>query len=68
MRTYLSVDRRTHDGALQISIGSESEDGSGVGYRIAGPKYDGQGKTLLKHYITERDASEILAYLKPANS
>jgi hypothetical protein len=64
-RTYISVDRRECDGGLQISIGSEDEDGGGTGYRIAGPKYDGRGKTLLKHYVTERDVREIEGYLRP---
>lgn len=64
-KTYISVDRRGIDGALQVSIGVEDDDGGGHGYRIAGPKYDGHGKTLVKHYITERDAREIAGYLKP---
>lgn len=64
-RTYLSVDRRECDGGIQISIGAEDADGSGHGYRMAGPKYDGRGKTLLKHYTTERDAREIEGYLRP---
>jgi hypothetical protein len=65
MRTYISVDRRECDGGLQISIGHEDDDGGGQGYRIAGPKYDGRGTTLLKHYITDRDVSEIKGYLEP---
>lgn len=40
-------------------------DGGSHGYRIAGPKYDGRGKTLLKHFVTERDVAEIIGYLKP---
>jgi hypothetical protein len=63
-RAYISVDRRDCDGGLQISIGSEDATG-GTGYRIAGPKYDGRGKTLLKHFITERDVREIKGYLEP---
>lgn len=59
---YLSIDRRS-DGQLQMSIGEQGADGSGTGYRIAGPKYDGSGKTLLKHFITPRDKEEILLYL-----
>lgn len=66
-RTYLSVNRRDCDGALQISIGTENDDGSSVGYRIAGPKYDGHGKTLLKHFITARDVAEIKEYLLAYN-
>ena len=63
-RTYISVDRRDCDDGLQLSIGVEGDGGS-HGYRIAGPKYDGRGKTLLKHYINERDVGEIMRYLKP---
>lgn len=59
---YLSIDRRG-DGQLQLSIGKQDADGGGIGYRIAGPKYDGSGKTLLRHFITERDVDEIRAYL-----
>lgn len=62
-RPFISVDRRECDGALQIAIAIEDDDGSSHGYRIAGPKYDGRGKTLLKHYISERDVSEIRSYL-----
>lgn len=65
-RTYISVDRREFDGAIQVSIGIEDEDGGGHGYRIAGPKYDGRGKTLLKHFITERDVAEIRGYIRKA--
>ena len=66
MKIYLSVDKRECDGALQISINAEDENGGGHGYRIAGPKYDGRGVTLLKHYITERDVSEMVQYLVPS--
>ena len=65
-KTYISIDKRAVDGALQISIGEEDENGSSHGYRIAGPKYDGFGKTLLKHYISERDIEEIKYYLEPS--
>jgi hypothetical protein len=63
-RPYISVDQREYDGALQVSVGVEDENGGGHGYRIAGPKYDGRGKTLIKHFITDRDAREIIGYLK----
>lgn len=62
-RAYISVDRRTVDGALQISIGEEDDNGCGTGYRIAGPKYDGSGKSLLKHFLSDRDKREIAEYL-----
>lgn len=58
---YLSIDKRTRDGALQLSIGDEQE---GTGYRIAGPKYDGDGKTLLRHILTDADVSAISSYLR----
>lgn len=60
---YISVDRRAFDGALQVSIGKQDEDGGGIGYRIAGPKYDGNGKNLIRHFLTERDRREIESYL-----
>lgn len=60
---YISVDRRTVDGALQISIGVQGDDGNGHGFRIAGPKYDGRGTTLLKHFLSDRDKREIAEYL-----
>jgi len=62
-RIYLSVDQSSH-GGLQLSIGVEHSCGGGYGYRIFGPKYDGGGKTLKRHYLTERDFEEIKSYLK----
>ena len=54
----LTVDRRG-DGQLQVAITAD-----GLGYRIAGPKYDGSGKTVLRHVLTERDKDEIQSYLR----
>jgi hypothetical protein len=59
-RVYISVDQRAADGAIQVSIGHEG----GSGYRIAGPKYDGSGKTLLKVFLSETEKKEIRAYLR----
>lgn len=59
---YISVDRRDVDGAIQISIG----DGS-IGYRIAGPKYDGSGRTLLRKELSDDDVVEIRRYLHRRN-
>lgn len=61
-KVFISVDQRLFDKGLQISISSDD----GIGYRIAGPKYDGQGKNLLKHYLTERDIQEIRDFLRKA--
>lgn len=55
----LTVDRRDVDGALQVAINCGR-----VGFRIAGPKYDGAGRTLLRKRLTKRDAQEIAYYLK----
>ncbi len=60
MAIVLSVDQRYFDGAIQVSI---SDDEAGIGYRLAGPKYDGHGKSLLRRALTTRDAEEIMAYL-----
>lgn len=42
----------------QISIGD-----SDSGYRIAGGKYDGMGREILRLKLTKRDAEEIRRYL-----
>ena len=64
-RVFITVDR--HElGGLQLSINVEDKDGSGHGYRIAGPEYSGGSATLLKHVIDERDISEIRQYLDEA--
>jgi predicted metalloendopeptidase len=59
-RVYISVDQRAADGAIQVSIGFEGSHG----YRIAGPKYDGNGQTLLKVFLSEGEKKEIRAYLR----
>lgn len=55
---FLSVDLRCFDHAPQLSI----NDGDG-GYRIAGAKYDGSSKPILKHVLTPTDVKEIRRYL-----
>lgn len=62
-KVYFTVDRRAIDGALQLSINFAREGNGGHGYRIAGPKYDGNGKVLLRHELSERDVSELRRYL-----
>jgi hypothetical protein len=64
VNVYFSVDKRAFDGELQLSIQSDE----GHGYRIAGPKYDGNGKTLLRRTLTERDRDEIMRYLAKIGS
>jgi len=55
---YMTVDQR-EDGALQLGINA-----SDVGYRIAGPKYDGSSKTLIRHKLTRFDVEVIRSYLR----
>jgi hypothetical protein len=55
---YMTIDQR-EDGSLQLSI--EGDDG---GYRIAGPKYAGTSKPLLRHELTRKDVQEIRSYLR----
>jgi hypothetical protein len=57
---YISVDKRNVDGWYQMSI----DDGSGVGYRLYGPKYDGAGRNIIRYKLTEKDKAEFLALLK----
>ena len=38
----------------QVSIESE-----GIGYRMAGAKYDGMGREILREKLNKRDADEI---------
>ncbi len=56
---FITVDKRERDGAIQVSI-----ERNGVGYRIAGPKYDGAGQNLLRKPLTRRDVEEIRWYLE----
>jgi hypothetical protein len=48
---------------LQVSISQLAEDGTGHGYRLAGPKFNGTGEKLLERPLDERDAAEIRRYL-----
>lgn len=59
----LDVDRDGLTGRLQLSINQWDADGGGHGYRIAGPKYNGTGRSLVRHRLDARDATEIRAYL-----
>lgn len=59
---YFSIDE-TPDGKIQFSI----NDGN-TGYRICGPAYAGNSRTVKRHKITERDVQAIRAYLRRALS
>jgi hypothetical protein len=53
MKAYFSIDKNDR-GQVQLSINLGS-----VGYRIAGPKYDGTSKNIFRHQITKNDIDEI---------
>jgi len=59
----IDVTRDGWTGKLQLSISQRDEAGAGHGYRLAGPKFNGSGTTVLSRTLDERDASEIRKYL-----
>lgn len=59
---FLSIYEDGWIGGIQLAI----EDTSGSGFRIAGSKFNGSGKLLNKHKLSERDAQEIRGYLDRA--
>jgi len=61
MKVFISLDKDGWTKAFQISIGTDN-----FGYRIHGPDYNGNGKTIIKHEVTKRDADEIRKYLDMA--
>lgn len=62
-RLTLEVSRDGWTKGLQLSINQRDEKGLGSGYRLAGPKFNGSGETLLTRTLTEEDAKEIRTYL-----
>ena len=62
-RLTLEVSRDGWTGGLQMSINQLDSEGAGHGYRLAGPKFNGSGETLLSRELDQRDADEIRAYL-----
>jgi hypothetical protein len=59
----IDLDRDGWTGQLQLSINATDENGSGHGYRIFGPKYNGSGHGITRVVLDRRDADEIRAYL-----
>lgn len=52
-------------GSLQLSV--DYEDGcGGHGYRLAGPKFAGKSKLLLRRALNQSDISELRTYLDDA--
>ena len=51
---------------LQLAIRRVDKNGAGTGYRLAGPKFNGTGTTLIAHVLTADDAAEIRQHLNMA--
>lgn len=58
-RLVMDVDRDGWTKGIQLNIAELDENNSGWGYRLAGPKYNGSSKNLLRVELDERDAGEI---------
>jgi len=54
---YFSIDENSQ-GLIQLAINHGSS-----GYRICGPKYDGTGRTIKRHELTEDDVKTLRKYL-----
>lgn len=63
---FIKLDRDGLTKRLQLSIDLEDEKGGGVGYRLAGPKFNGSSTSVFKHALTEWDVVEIRRYLDVA--
>lgn len=63
----ISVHRTNAERALQLNLSQTDPDGSGFGYRLAGPKHYNMGtEELLSADLDERDAAEIRRMLNAA--
>jgi hypothetical protein len=62
-RIVIDVDRDGWTKGLQLNIAHLDENGTGSGYRLAGPKYNGSSENLLRRELDERDVREIRAFL-----
>lgn len=58
-RIVLDVDRDGWTKNLQLNIATLDENDRGMGYRLAGPKYNGSSTNLLRTELDDRDAGEI---------
>jgi len=59
----IDVDRDGWTKGLQLNIAKLDENGTGSGYRLAGPKCNGSSTNLLRRVLDARDAAEIRAAL-----
>jgi len=58
-RIVIDVDRDGWTKGLQLNIAQLDETNTGTGYRLAGPKYNGSSKNLLRCELDARDANEV---------
>lgn len=65
-KLFIKLDRDGWTKGLQLSIDLEDDDGGGVGYRLAGPKFNGSSQRVFWHRLSERDAAELRQYLDAA--
>lgn len=66
-RIVIDVDRDGWTKELQLNIAKINENDRGMGYRLAGPKYNGSSTTLLRADLDDRDVAEIRALLDAAH-
>lgn len=59
---FLCIEQDNLTGALRVII----EDESGSGFRLTGPKCNGNSTSLLRHEIFKTEADEIRSYLDRA--
>lgn len=62
-RLIIEVSRDGWTNGLQLGISQLDENNTGDGYRLAGPKFNGSSKSLLKRELDDRDVKEIRSYL-----
>jgi hypothetical protein len=63
-RLTLEVSRDGWTTGLQLSINLVDDAGSGDGYRLAGPKFNGSGEVLMVADLTPRDVAQIRSYIE----
>jgi hypothetical protein len=62
-RVTIELGKSGTTGGLQLSINAYEEDGTGDGYRLFGPKFDGTSLPIVSTQLTRRDVQEIRSYL-----
>lgn len=65
MTSKLAIEVHLHgpSGSLQLSVSRRDENGTGDGYRLAGPAFSGTAELLLSRTLDKDDAAEIRRYL-----